>query len=54
MKDAKGLLDSHKERYQGHVDEMSSIEDQIHNINSEFDIAVMDISADCIDQCKTG
>ena len=54
VKDAKELLAFHKERYQGHVDEMSAIEDQIHNINSAFDLAIIDISADCIDLCKTG
>ena len=48
------LLNSYKERSQGYLNEMSSVKDQIHNINSNVDLAMIDISTDCIDQCKTG
>jgi len=47
------LLNSYKERSQGYLNEMSSVKDQIHNINSNVDLAMIDISTDCIDQCKT-
>ena len=52
--DIKDLLDSYKQQRQSHLNEMTSIEDQIHNINGKVDLAMIDISADCINQCKTG
>ena len=48
------LLESYTQRSQGYLNEMSSVEDQIHNINRDVDLAMIDISADCINQCKTG
>ena len=33
---------------------MRSVVDQIHNINNNVDLVLIDISTDCIDQCKTG
>ena len=48
------LLDAYKERSQGYLNEMSSVQDQIHNINRDVDLAMIDISTDCVDQCKTG
>ena len=52
--DIKDLLDSYKQQRQGYLDEMASVEEQIHNINRNVDLAMIDISADCINQCKTG
>ena len=52
--DVASLLDSYKQTRQGYLNEMSSAVDQIHNINSDVDLALIDISTDCIDKCKTG
>ena len=50
----KELLESYTQRSQGYQNEMASVEDQIHNINRDVDLAMIDISTDCINQCKTG
>ena len=52
--DVKELLESYTQRSQGYLNEMSSVRDQIHNINRDVDLAMNDISTDCIDHCKTG
>ena len=52
--DIRELLDSYEQRREGYSNEMSSVEDQIHNVNGNVDLAIIDISADCISQCKTG
>ena len=54
VNDVREELDSYKKQRQGHLNEMKSVEEQIHNINSDVDLAMIDISRDCIDQCKTG
>ena len=52
--DVASLLESYKQKRQGYINEMSSVVDQIHNINKDVDLALIDISTDCINQCKTG
>ena len=54
MNDVREQLDSYKAKRERYLNEMKSVEDQIHNINSDVDLAMIDISTDCIDQCKTG
>ena len=54
VNNVKELLQSYTQRSQGYLNEMSSVQDQIHNINRDVDLAMIDISTDCIDQCKTG
>ena len=49
----KELLQSYTQRIQAYLNEMSSVEDQIHNINRGVDLVMVGISTDCIDQCKT-
>ena len=52
--DVASLLDSYKDKRQGYLNEMSSVVDQIHNINKDVDLALIDITTDCINECKTG
>ena len=52
--DVASLLDTYKQKRQGYLNEISSVVDQIHNINSDVDLALIDITTDCINQCKTG
>ena len=48
------LLNSYQEQYQGYLHKMTSLQQEIHNSNSDVDLSMIDITADCIDQCKTG
>ena len=52
--DVASLLDTYKQKRRGYLNEMSSVVDQIHNINKDVDLALIDITTDCINQCKTG
>ena len=51
--DVSDLLDSYKKQRQGYLDEMSSVQQQIHYINSDLDLATIDVTTDCISQCRT-
>ena len=52
--DVNDLLDSYKKQRQSYLNEISSAKQQIHYINSDVDLAMIDITTDCINQCKTG
>ena len=54
MKDVNEELDSYKAKRERYLNEMKSVQEQIHNINRDVNLAMIDISTDCIDQCKTG
>ena len=48
------LLKEYTTQHEGHTAEMQRVQEQIQTINSDVDMAVLDISTDCIDKCKTG
>ena len=48
------LLREYTTQHEGHTAEMQRVQKQIQTINSDVDMAVLDISTDCIDKCKTG
>ena len=52
--DVNALLDSYKKQRQGYLDDIFSLQQQIHYINSDVDLAMIDITSDCINQCRTG
>ena len=52
--DVEEILDSYKRQQKGYLDEMDSIQQQIMNINNGVDLSMIDITTDCIDECKTG
>ena len=52
--DVSFLLESYKKQRQGYLNEVSSVQQQIHYINSDVDLAMIDITTDCINQCRTG
>ena len=52
--DVNDLLDSYKKQRRGYLDEILSVQQQIHYINSNVDLAMIGITADCISQCRTG
>ena len=48
------LLEAFAKRRDAYEADLDSIQTQIHNINTNVDLAMIDISTDCISQCKTG